>query len=60
MLKTEALCNGSRSVWYKTSYILNTGCFKSPFFKGGFRGIIKRLFNPPLPSFRKGGRKNLD
>jgi hypothetical protein len=32
---------------------------KSPFFKGGFRGIIKGLSNPPLPPFRKGGRKNL-
>jgi hypothetical protein len=29
--------------------------FKSPFLKGGFRGIIKRLFNPPCPPFRKGG-----
>jgi hypothetical protein len=28
---------------------------KSPFFKGGFRGIMKRLSNPPLPPFKKGG-----
>jgi len=39
---------------------MNTGCFKSPFFKGGFRRIIKRLSNPPLPLFRKGGRENPD
>jgi len=41
-------------------YVLNQkkvgkGGFKSPFLKGGFRGIIKRLFNPPCPPLEKGG-----
>jgi hypothetical protein len=30
--------------------------FKSPFSKGGFRGIIKRLYNPPCPPLKKGGK----
>jgi hypothetical protein len=29
---------------------------KSPFFKGGFRGIIKHLLNPPYPPLEKGGK----
>ena len=29
----------------------------SPFLKGGFRGIIKRFFNPPYPPLEKGGIK---
>jgi hypothetical protein len=28
---------------------------KSPFSKGGFRGSIKRLYNPPCPPLEKGG-----
>jgi hypothetical protein len=28
---------------------------KSPFFKGGIRGIIGGLFNPPYPPLGKGG-----
>jgi hypothetical protein len=34
----------------------STRVFKSPFEKGGFRGIIKRLFNPPYPPSEKGGK----
>src|SRR5450759_3185733 len=41
----------------QTNHILNTGCSKSPFFKRGFRGIIKHLFNPPYPPLEKGGEK---
>ncbi len=33
--------------------------FKSPFLKGGFRGIIKRLFDPPCPPLEKGGNSFL-
>jgi hypothetical protein len=31
------------------------GFFKSPFSKGGLRGIIRRLYNPPYPPLEKGG-----
>jgi hypothetical protein len=34
----------------------NKGLLKSPFSKGGFRGIIKRLSNPPSPPLKKGGK----
>ncbi len=34
--------------------------FKSPFEKGGFRGIFKRLENPPYPPLEKGGNKLTD
>jgi hypothetical protein len=39
----------------KTRLKVGNGDFKSPFFKGGFRGIIKPLFNPPCPPLGKGG-----
>jgi hypothetical protein len=29
---------------------------KSPFSKGGFRGIIRWLYNPPCPPLKKGGK----
>jgi len=33
------------------------GGLKSPFHKGGFRGILNAFpENPPLPPFKKGGR----
>jgi hypothetical protein len=32
----------------KRAIFLNTMRVKSPFFKGGFRGIIEPLINPPL------------
>ena len=35
------------------------GAFKSPFSKGGFRGIIKGLCNPPCPPLGKGGDASL-
>jgi hypothetical protein len=34
---------------------VGNGGFKSPFPKEEFRGIIKRLFNPPSPPLEKGG-----
>ncbi len=36
----------------------DSGCqrIKSPFFKGGFRGIIKGYYNPPCPPLEKGGK----
>jgi hypothetical protein len=41
-------------------YLLNqdkvgSAGFKSPFVKGGFRGISGGYINPPLPPFFKGG-----
>ena len=33
-----------------------TFLLKSPFPKGGFRGIIRRLHNPPCPPLKKGGK----
>jgi hypothetical protein len=39
----------------KTKLKVRNGDFKSPFFKGGFRGIIRPLFNPPCPPLEKGG-----
>jgi hypothetical protein len=39
----------------KTRLKVGNGDFKSPFFKGGFRGIIKPLYNPPCPPLGKGG-----
>jgi hypothetical protein len=34
--------------------------FKSPFCKGGFRGIFKRLYKiPPDPHLEKGGKRTL-
>jgi hypothetical protein len=32
-------------------------CLKSPFEKGGFRGIYRGLQNPPSPPLEKGGIK---
>jgi hypothetical protein len=32
------------------------GFLKSPFEKGGFRGILKSYKNPPRPSLEKGGK----
>jgi hypothetical protein len=40
-------------------FLLRTWHVKSPFFKGGFRGIIKRLSNPHCPPLEKGGKKML-
>ena len=34
---------------------VGNGGFKSPLSKGGFRGIIRRLSNPPCPPLEKGG-----
>ncbi len=40
------------------SELIRTGAeaLKSPFLKGGFRGIMRRLFNPPCPPLEKGGK----
>jgi hypothetical protein len=35
--------------------MLETEVFKSPFGKGGFRGISGDYIKSPLPPFRKGG-----
>jgi hypothetical protein len=37
----------------ETSPSFRAGCFKSPFFKGGFRGINQRFFDPSFPSLAK-------
>jgi hypothetical protein len=42
-------------IMLSTGKMSGKAVLKSPFPKGGFRGIINRLFNPPLPPFRKGG-----
>jgi hypothetical protein len=39
------------------SLIENQGYSKSPFEKGGFRGISKAYKIPPTPPFTKGGIK---
>jgi hypothetical protein len=43
-------------VWCKPLWILNTEDIKSPFSKGGFRGIMKELLNP-LDSLEKEGEE---
>ena len=35
-------------------WVTPPGDFKSPFPKGGFSGIINRLFNPPYPPLETG------
>ncbi|MBU4356876.1 MAG: hypothetical protein KJ822_16290, partial [Proteobacteria bacterium] len=35
---------------------VGNGDLKSPFPKGGFRRIIKRLYNTPCPPLKKGGK----
>ena len=39
----------------KNQHDFGVEALKSPFFKGGFRGIMERLSNPPYPPLEKGG-----
>ncbi len=62
---TMAVAEHDSRAYFKTSHknmdiLLNHGTFgsevfKSPFEKGGFRGISGIYINPPIPPFSKGG-----